>query len=76
VLFGKVLEFSITLTLGISPESAPCSVSRVLRGRCQSKSESIFKVLSFVHCVPMITTSSMFIGFECMCNAWKVEKVN
>jgi hypothetical protein len=47
-----------------------------LRDRRQSKSEPVFKVLPLVHCVPMIITSSLFIGFEHMSNDWKVEKVN
>jgi hypothetical protein len=49
---------------------------RVLRDRHQSKSESIFKVLPLVHCVPTIITSSLFIRFEHMSSEWKVEKVN
>jgi hypothetical protein len=49
---------------------------RVLRDRHQSKSESVFKVLPLVHCVPTIITSSLFIRFEHMSNEWKVEKVN
>jgi hypothetical protein len=57
------------------PNSAPFSVSRVLRDRCQSESEVVSKVLPLVHCVPMIITSSLFIGFECMSREWKVEKV-
>jgi hypothetical protein len=46
-----------------------------LRDRRQSKSEAVSKLLPFVHCVPTIVTSSMFIGFG-MSNEWKVEKVN
>jgi hypothetical protein len=49
---------------------------RVLRDRHQSKSESVFKVLPLVHCVPTIITSSLFIRFEHMSSEWKVEKVN
>jgi hypothetical protein len=76
VLFGKVSKFSITFLLGISPDSAPGSVSRALRDHRQSKSESVYKVLPLVRCVPMIITSSLFIGFERMSKDWKVEKVN
>jgi hypothetical protein len=46
-----------------------------LQNRRQSKSESVFKVLSLAHCVPTIITSSLFIGFEGMSNDWKDEKV-
>jgi hypothetical protein len=62
--------------LCIYPDSAPNSVSRVLRVCHQSKSESVFQVLLLVHCVPTSITSSLFIGFEHMCNEWKVEKVS
>jgi hypothetical protein len=41
-----------------------------------SKSEYVFKILSLVHCVPIIITSSLFIRFERMSNDWKVEEVN
>jgi hypothetical protein len=67
---------STTFVLFVSPFSTPNSVSTVLRDRRQSKSESVFKILPLVHCVPMIITSSLFIGFERMSNAWKDEKVN
>jgi hypothetical protein len=56
----------------MAPDSAPNSVSKVLRDHRQSKSESVFKVLPLVHCVPTILTSSMFIKFEHMSNEWKV----
>jgi hypothetical protein len=36
----------------------------------------VFKVVPLVHCVPMIITSSLFIGIERMSNEWKIEKVN
>jgi hypothetical protein len=75
MLSGKVLKFSITFTFGISPNSASCSVSRVLRDHRQPKSEAIFKVHPLVHCIPTIITSSLFIRFEHMSNDWKVEKV-
>jgi hypothetical protein len=42
MLSGKVLKISITFVLCISPDSAPCLVRRVLRDRCQFKSESGF----------------------------------
>jgi hypothetical protein len=74
--YEKVLKFSITSILCISPDSAPYSVSRILRDCQQSKSESAFQVLPLVHCVPIIINSSLFIGFEHMSNEWKVEKVN
>jgi hypothetical protein len=74
VLSGKVLKFSITFTLDFSPDSAPYPISGVLRDRHQSESESVFKVLPLVDCVPMIITSSLFIGFEHTSNDWKVEK--
>jgi hypothetical protein len=48
----------------MSPDSTPNSVSRVLRDRHQSKSESVFKVLSLVYCVPMILTYSLFMESE------------
>jgi hypothetical protein len=48
-------------------------VSRVLQDRRQSKSESVFKVIPVVHCVPTIITSSLFIRFEYMSNDWKVS---
>jgi hypothetical protein len=54
--------------LCIFPDYALNSVSRVLRDRHQSKSESVFKVIPLVHCVPMIITSSLFIVFEHMSN--------
>jgi hypothetical protein len=76
MLSGKVLKLSITFTLGITPDSAPFSVSRVLRDRRQPKSEAVFRILSLMCCVPMIITSSLFIGFEHTSNEWKVEKVN
>jgi hypothetical protein len=58
------------------PDSASCSVSRVLRDRRQSKSESVIKVPPLVNNIPTIITSSLFIGFERMSNEWKVGKVN
>jgi hypothetical protein len=76
MLYGKVSKLSITFILCTSPDSAPYSVSRVLRDRCQSKLEYVFKVLPLVHCVPMIITSPLFIGFEHMCNDWKLRKLN
>jgi hypothetical protein len=76
VLSRRVSKFSITFALDISPDSAPYSISGVLRDRRQSKSEAVFKVLLLVHCVPMIITSSLFIGFERMSNEWKVAKVS
>jgi hypothetical protein len=76
MLSGKVLKLSITFTLGITPDSAPFSVSGVLRDRRQPKSEAVFRILSLMCCVPMIITSSLFIGFEHTSNEWKVEKVN
>jgi hypothetical protein len=75
VLSGKVSKFSITFTLVISHDSAPYPISRVLRDRHQPKSEAVFKILPLVHCVPMIITFSLFIGFEHTSNDWKVEKV-
>jgi hypothetical protein len=76
MLSGKISKLSTTFILFISPDSVPNSVSRVLRDRHQSKSESVFMVLPLVHCVPMIITSSLFIIFERMSNEWKVDKVN
>jgi hypothetical protein len=61
--------------LDISPDSAPYPISGVLRDRRQSKSESVFKILPLVRCVPMSVTS-LFIRFESMSNDWKIEKVN
>jgi hypothetical protein len=68
MLSGRILKLSTTFVLFVSPYSAPNSVSRVLRDRCQAKSESVFKVLPLVHYVPMIITSSLSIGFEPMSN--------
>jgi hypothetical protein len=68
MLYGKVLKLSITFVLLISPDSTPNSVRKVLRDRHQSKSESVFKVLPRMTCVPMILTSSLFIRFEHMSN--------
>jgi hypothetical protein len=62
--------------LFISPDSAPNSVSKVLRDRRQSKSEAVFKVVPLVHCVSTIITSSLFVGFERMSTEWKVDKVS
>jgi hypothetical protein len=75
VLSGKVSKFSITSVLCVFPDSIPVSVSGVLLDRRQSESESVSKVLPRVRWVPMIITSSLFIGFERMRNDWKVEKV-
>jgi hypothetical protein len=72
VLSEKVPKFSITFTLDISPDSAPYLISGVLRDRCQSESKSVFKVLPLMHCVSMIITSSVFVGFGRMSNDWKV----
>jgi hypothetical protein len=76
MLSGKISKLSTTFLLFISPGYAPNSVSRVLRDRRQSKSESIFKVLPLVHCFPTMITYSLFIRFERMSNDWKVEKVS
>jgi hypothetical protein len=76
VLSGKVSKLYITFILGISHDSAPYPISRVLRDRYQSKSEVVFQVLPLVHCVPMIITSSRSIGFGHMSNDWKVDKVS
>jgi hypothetical protein len=46
-----------------------------LRDRRQPKSEVVFKILPLVCCVRTIITSSLFTGFECMSNDWKLEKV-
>jgi hypothetical protein len=59
---------STTFVLFVSLDSAPNSVRRVLLDRRLSKSESVFKVLSLVHFVPMIITSSLFIRFERISN--------
>jgi hypothetical protein len=72
----KISKLSTTFVSFISPDSAPNSVSKVLRDRRQSKSESVFMIFPLVHCVPMIITSSLFIRFEHMSNEWEVEKVN
>jgi hypothetical protein len=76
MLSGKVSKFYITFTFCTFPDSIPVSVSRVLRDRHQSKSESVIKVPPPVHGVPMIITSSLFIRIQHMSNEWKVEKVN
>jgi hypothetical protein len=64
VLSRRASKFPITFILDISPDSAPYPVSKVLRDRRQTESESVSKVLPFVRYVPMIITSSLFIGFE------------
>jgi hypothetical protein len=64
VLSRKVTKLSTTFTLDISPDSTPYPISGVLQDHRQSKSESIFKVLPLVRCVPTIITSSLFIRFE------------
>jgi hypothetical protein len=69
-------KIPITFLLAIHPDSVPYSISRVLRDHHQSKSKSVFKVLSLAHCVPMIITSSLFIGFESMSNDRKDDKVS
>jgi hypothetical protein len=76
ILPEKVSKFSITFTLDISSDSAPYPISRILRDHRQSESKFVFKVLPLVHCVPMLITFSLFIGFELMSNEWKVKKVN
>jgi hypothetical protein len=76
VLSRNVTKLSITLVLDISHDSAPISISRVLRDRRQPKSEAVFRILSLVSCVPAIITSSLFIIFEHTSNDWKVEKFN
>jgi hypothetical protein len=76
MLSGKVSKFSITFTLGISPDSAPYPISGVLRDCHQFESESVSKVLPLLRCVPTIITSSLFIIFEHTSNEWKVEKIN
>jgi hypothetical protein len=76
MLFGKVSKFYITFILVMFPDWAPCLVSRVLRDRRQSKSESVLQILPLVHCAQMIVTSSLFVRFEHMSNNWKSEKVN
>jgi hypothetical protein len=70
-----ISKLSTTFVLFISPDSVSNSVSRILRDHHQSKLEFVFMVLPLVHYVPM-TITSLFIGFECMSNEWKVEKVN
>jgi hypothetical protein len=72
VLYGKVSKLSITLVLDISHDSAQYSISGVLRDRRQPKSEAVSMVLPLVRCVPMMITSSLFIGFEHVSNEWKV----
>jgi hypothetical protein len=76
VISGNVTKFSITFTLDISPYSTPYQISGVLQDRRQSESESVIKASQLVHDVPMSITSSLFIGFECMSNRCKLEKVN
>jgi hypothetical protein len=68
MLSRKVQKFPITFTLDISPDSTPRPVSGALRDHRWSKSESVSKVPSLLHCVPAILTSSLFIGFERMSN--------
>jgi hypothetical protein len=76
VLSEKVSKLYITFAVDLSPVSTPYSIGGVLRDHRQSKSEAVSKVLPLVHGVPMIITSSMFIGFERMRNEWKVVKVS
>jgi hypothetical protein len=72
VLSEKVLKFSITFTLEISPDSAPYPIIGVFRDHRRPKSEAVFRILPLVCCDPMIITSSLFIGFEHTSNGWKV----
>jgi hypothetical protein len=76
MLYGNKSKLSTPFVLFISHDSAPNSVSKVLRDRHQSKTESVFKVLPLVYCVPAIITSSLFIRFERMSNEWKFEEAN
>jgi hypothetical protein len=76
ILSGNISKLCTTFVLFISPDSAPNSVSGVLRDHRQSKLESVFKILPLVHCVPTIITSPLYIGFEHMSNEWKSKKVN
>jgi hypothetical protein len=76
ILYGKVSKLSITFILCIFSDSTPFSVNRVSRDHCQSKSEVVSKVLPLVHCIPVVITSSLFIGFECMSSEWKFKKVS
>jgi hypothetical protein len=76
MLSGKIEKLSTMFVLFISPDSAPYPISGVLRDRRQSKSESVFKVLPLLHCVPTIVTSSLFVKFEHMSSDWKVKEVN
>jgi hypothetical protein len=76
VLSRKVTKFSITSVLCTFPDSALCPISRVLRDRHLSKSESVIKVPPHVHDVPTSIYSSLFIGFERMSNDSKVVKVS
>jgi hypothetical protein len=71
----KVSKLSITLVLDISHDSAPYSISGVLRDHRQPKSEAVIRILPLVRCVPTIITLSLFIRFEHTSNEWKLEKV-
>jgi hypothetical protein len=64
VLSGKVLKFSITFPLSISPDYAPYPINGILRDHRQFKSEFVLKVFSHVRCVPTIITSSLIVRFE------------
>jgi hypothetical protein len=74
MLSGKVSKFSITLILCIFPDSAPCSISRVLRDRRRLKSESgllfccggLFGVL--VCCIYLM--DEMLIHFSHVFDRW------
>jgi hypothetical protein len=74
VLYGKVSKLSITLKLCIFPDTAPFSVSRVLRDRRQSKSESelrfccggLFGVLVCCLC----SMNEMLIHFSLVFDRW------
>jgi hypothetical protein len=74
VLSGKASKFSITSILCTFPDSTPCPISRLLRDRHLSKSESVIKVPPLVHGVPTITTSSLFIRFWHVSNEWKASE--
>jgi hypothetical protein len=76
VLSGKISKLSTMFVFFISPDSTPYRISGVLRDRCQSKSESVFKVLPLFHCVLTMITSSLFVGFERMSSESKVNEVS
>jgi hypothetical protein len=75
VLSGKISKFSITSVLCAFPDSVPVLVSRVLRDRCQLKTESeltfaIVVVYFGVLVCSLCSMDEMLIRFSLVCDRW------